>query len=485
MKAPHFLGGSNVNQSSMALNERSMNWYPELNLMPGATSPVQLYPTPGVSSYATSIYSPARGSVYHNARTFFALGGQLTEAPTLSGGSVTARGAIAYTSTDPATLIANGDAGDQLMAVSGGVIYMLALNTNVLTTPAITGVPKQGAYLDGFFLYIDTTSLLYKSALFNGSSWTSTEVFARSSAPDPWKGIFVNKADKLIWCFGEETSDALYNNGASPFPFTPIPGGLIPWGIAATYSAEQVGSSVIFLARTSNGQGEVIQLTGVKAKPISTPALQTAFKSYTTISDAIGDTYEDRGHTFYVLTFPSADKTWVYDLSTGVWHERGTWISEDNDYVASRTGFYVFNGTNLLAGDRVTGTIYDVSTSYGTDVDSRPMRRLRRGPAMCLENKRLFFPSFEVFLESGLGLSTGQGSNPQAMLRASNDGGKTWGNELWRSAGLQGQYGRRVRWERLGSARNRQYELVVSDPIPWRLIDAFQEVSPGTEVTAA
>ena len=482
MKVPAFLGGSYVAQSPIALNEQSINFYPEKLEMPGGKSAIQLYPTPGFASFATSIYSPARGSMYQNGRCFFALGAQLAEVS--SAGAITARGSIAFTTADPATLAANGDAGDQLLVGSGGRLDLLNLNTNVLSTPAITGTVKQVAYLDGRFLYIDTASNLYQSALFNGSSWTATEVAARSAAPDPWLALYVNKSDKLIWLFGEETSEPWYNNGASPFPFTPVPGGLIPWGIAAAYSPKQVAASVCFLARTSDGQGEVIKLDGLRPTSISTPAQRVAFAMYDRLDDAIGDTYEELGHRFYILTFPSANKTWVFDLNTGLWHERGTWISEDNVYQASRTGFHVFAFGKQLAGDRVTGTIYEQSGDYGTDVDDRAMRRLRRGPSISLENKRLFFHSFEVFLESGLGLASGQGSDPQIMLRVSNNGGKTWGNELWRSAGLRGEYGRRVRWERLGSARDRQYELVMTDPIPWRLIDVFQEVLAGTEVAA-
>lgn len=486
MVTPAFLGGSYVAQSPTALNERTMNFYPELLPMPGGKSKVQLYPTPGVTTFATSGYGPTRGSFYQNGRVFFAKGTKLMEYDET--GTETDRGSLLYSSSHPVTFAANGDAGDQLMivvhqaALDNGQLRILDLGTNTISTPVISPAPVMGAYLDGYFLFLDTLSTLYKSALYDGTSWDATHFAQRSAAPDPWKAVAVNKANKTIGLFGEETSEFWYDAGApATMPFKPIPGALIPYGIAAPYSVKQVGKSLIWLSRTSSGQGEVVQVDGLVPKVISTPALTTALAAYDTIGDAVGDTYEALGHTFYLLTFPAAGATWVYDLTTGLWHERGTWISEDNEYVASRTRFHTFAFGKLLAGDSEDGTIYEVTNTSSVDVDDRPMRRLRRGPSISFENKRLFFPRFEVFLESGL---ASLGDDPQVMLRYSNNGGKTWSSELWRSAGVRGDYGRRVYWNNLGSGRDRQYELVMSDEAPWRLIDAFQEVEAGTEVNA-
>jgi hypothetical protein len=479
VKFPSVLGGSYVAQSPIALNERTVNMYPEILQMPGGKSQVQLYPTPGVSAFATSTSSPARGGFYQNGRCFYAMGTTLQEVS--SAGALTDRGTLSYATSDPVTFAANGDAGDELMAVAGGVVYMLDLNTNTLTTPTVNGTPVMCAYLDGYFMFLDTTSTLYVSGLFDGSTWDATQFAQRSAAPDPWQAVFVNKSNKAIWLCGEETSEAWYNDGSFPFPFTPIPGSMIPWGIAAPFSMEQVGASVLWLTRSSDGHASVIQIDGLAPRVISTPALETALQSYADISDAIGDTYSDLGHTFYVLTFPSAGHTWVYDLTTGVWHERGEWSVADNQFKALRTLYHTFAFGHHLVGDRQGGTIYQQDSSFTTDVDGTLIRRLRRTPSFFYENKRLFYSRLELMLEPGLALASGQGSDPQVMLRVSNDGGKTWGAELSRSAGARGQYGTRVYWNRLGSARDRVFEFTMSDPVPWRLIDAYLDVQPGTE----
>lgn len=126
--------------------------------------------------------------------------------------------------------------------------------------------------------------------------------------------------------------------------------------------------------------------------------------------------------------------------------------------------------------DATASNLYRMERDLGFDVESRPIRRVRRAPAIMKENRRITYASFELDMEPGLGLTSGQGSDPQVALRYSNDGGKTWGPEIFRSAGALGKYGKRVRWDRMGQARRRVFEVSVSDPIPWRLTNAYLEM---------
>jgi hypothetical protein len=209
---------------------------------------------------------------------------------------------------------------------------------------------------------------------------------------------------------------------------------------------------------------------------ISNFAIQNAINGYRSISDAIGDSYDDRGHTFYLLYFPQGNITWTWDAQVPGFHKRGTWITEDNEYIAWRPIHHAFAWGEHRMLDRETASVYRLSSDYLTDVDDREIRRVRRAPGIVNKNERLFYSHFELYMESGLGTSTGQGANPQVMLRHSNDGGFNWSNERWESAGAIGQYGKRVEWHRLGSGRRRVFEVVMTDPIPWRLMGAFVEV---------
>jgi len=80
-------------------------------------------------------------------------------------------------------------------------------------------------------------------------------------------------------------------------------------------------------------------------------------------------------------------------------------------------------------------------------------------------------------LASVVASQTAIGTDPQVMLRISNDAAKTWVSEQWRSAGKMGEWWRRIRWNGLGSGRRRVFEVVVTDPVPWRLVGAVLEPS--------
>jgi hypothetical protein len=479
MDYPSFVGPSYQSQSATADQEDTINWYPERMESPGAVSKWALYPTPGVTELDEYTSGPGRAHFFLDGREFAVQGTAFNEIS--ESGTITNRGTVAMGS-NPATICGNGDGGGQLFITSGDNGYVYTLATDTLTqVAALNGIATMGDQLDGYFIALDAnTSKVYASDLLDGATWTTGSSFAqRSGAPDPWKSIKV--AGPYIWKFGEQTSEAWYDSASTPYPFSRTNTGTVPYGIAAPFSAAVADGQVIWLGATKNGQAMVLRASGLVPEVISTYPLQKAINSYGTISDATADVYNDLGHTFYLLHFPSEDVTWAYDTQTGVWCKRGTWISEDNTFVASRARWHAFAFGEHRTLDSSTGSVYRMSTDLTSDVDDRPIRRLRRAPALVSENQRIQYPGFEVLLESGLGTSTGQGANPRVMMRMSNDGGKTWSPEFLGNAGAIGEYWRRVRWNRLGMGRQRVFEISVSDPIPWRLANAFLRPEPVFE----
>jgi hypothetical protein len=472
---PGFIGSSYRSQSPIAAQERTVNFYTERIETPGAKAQVVLYPTSGVE-----VFSPAGNE--SPGRAMYALGGRMFAVigPTFyeigPGGVRTVRGVVAV-DANPATIVGNGDGGSQLFITSGDKGYCFDLGTNVLTEVRASG-NTMGAMLDGYFLVFDAaTSAFFASDLLDGMTWDPLQFQQRTMAPDPWVAMLVNLRD--IWLFGSETTEVWYDAGTSPFPFQPNPVGVVQFGVAAPFSPARVANQVAWLGQTRNGSGEVILTNGYTPQVISNYALQFAFSQYPRLDDAVGWSYEDQGHTFYVLEFPSAGKTWVFDLATGEWCERGTWIAEDDEFTAWRPRHHAYAFGQHLVADRETGAIYRMAIDLGHDVDGRELRRIRRAPALSNENKRIFFDYLELELEPGLGLPFGQGSDPQVELRISRDGGKTFFSAGTRSAGKQGEYRKRVRWTRLGSGRDNVFEIVCSDPIPWRIIAADLQVKPG------
>lgn len=474
---PGFVGGSNTTQSPVANNERTVNFYVE----PAPDGSMALYPTPGVSTFASITDAPGRGGILvHGGRVFAVIGASFVEI--FEDGTTTTHGSVTV-DANPATLCTNGDGGGQVFVTSGGKGYIFDLSANTLTQVIASGC-TMGAHLDGYFLYLDSsTSTLYVSDLLDGTTWDPTQFAQRSIQPDPWVAMVV--LDRYIWLLGSQTSEIWYNAGTFPFPFVPHPSGLISYGCAAPFSATVVSGALYWLAASAVGEGQVITATGFTPQIVSTFAMLSQIDGYVTLADAIGDGYQDLGHTFYLLTFPAARTTWAYDATEGGtlpipptlrWTERGTWDSQNAEYVAWRPIYHGYAFGHHLVLDRETGSIFRMSPTIGTDADGNGVRRLRRPPTLFSKNERLRVPLLELLLEPGLGLTTGQGENPLVSMRMSTDGGKTWGHERFRSAGARGEYGARVRWTRCGSGRKMQPEFVFTDPIPWRVLGATAQV---------
>ena len=478
---PNFLGGSYTAQSPLVDQERTVNLYLERAEAPGASARLALYPIPGFRVSSTGTTGFGRAHLAVGGREFCVIGTDFIEINQF--GVRTSRGTVAIDG-NPATISSNGDGGGsdaldigELFITSGGNGYIFNLRTNVLTAVAnLAGLATMGDSIDGFFLCLHAdTSTVYISDLLDGATWDLTNYIQRSDAPDPWVAIKVSS--KYLYFLGSQTSEVWYNAGTYPIPFQPHPSGFMNYGCDAPWSAEVVGSTVCWLGSTANGTGMVMRAAGLNPEDISTYATQYAFDKMIDTSDAIGDSYTDRGHTFYLLTFKDGNATWAWDEQTQVWAERGHLNALTNAYDAWRPLYHAFAFGQHRVLDSMGASVYEMSPDLYTDIDEESgIRWLRRAPSLVKENKLVKFNTFELDMEVGLGATTGQGSDPAVMMRQSNDGGKTFGNERWRSAGKIGKYGHRVRWTRCGSARKRVYEVSGSDPVPFRLLGAWQEL---------
>lgn len=475
MKFPNAIGGSYVSQSPIADCERTINWYVEIMESPGAKAKAVLYPAPGVRQFALTTATNGRGLFAQNDFVLAGIGPKLFKVNKNS--TTTELGTIAV-NEHPITICTNGEKGGQAFITSGEKGYLVNMDTSAFSEVTMPGAASMGAMLDAYFLALDAkTSTLFLSDLNEGATWDPTMYTQRQIAPDPWISMAVNYRE--IWLFGTESSEVWVNVGNFPFPFAPHPSGLIPYGIVAPFSVKSVAGTLVWLSRTKNGSGQVVAAQGYTPSPISTHAVMNAISLYDRIDDAIGDTFQMLGHTFYVLTFPSAGHTWVYDFTTKIWVEWLTWLPDINNYIAWRPLHHAYAFDRHLVLDRSAANIYETSNELSTDVDGHLIRRERRFPGITDELKRTFYDELILYLETGLGHPLGQGRDPQVVLRHSDDGGKTFGNERSCSAGKGGKYKDIVSWRRLGCGRDRVFEISVTDPIPWRIIDAFITIRKG------
>lgn len=453
-----------------------MNLYSQKVMTPKGPE-YKLYPTPGLTTFVTAPEVPGRGIYSQSSglveRTFAVIGAALYEI--FADGTKTNRGTVA-TDQYPATMVTNGDGGDELFITSGDKGYIFTLSTNVLTNP-VSDV-TMGGMLDGFFLGLDIASSTLKiSDELDGTTWDPTQFAQRSTAPDPWRAMLIKYP--RVWLIGDQTGDVWYNSGASPFPFVPITGVQIPYGIAAPFSLKVCGPAIMWLTHNSNGDGQVVEALGYAPTVVSTEPIEYAISQYDRIDDAVGYSYQDQGHDFYVLNFPTAGVTWCYDRTEGLWHERGSWDSTAGTFGAWGPQYHALAFGKHLVLHSENGSIYEQSITATTDADGDLIRRMRIPALLSNEQKRLFLDRLQLQVEPGLALSSGQGSDPLAMLRVSGNGGKTWSNERTRSAGAQGDYDAQLIWDRCGSGRNLVPELSATDPIAWRWLDLLADVRAG------
>lgn len=479
MQYKGFIGPSYQSASYMADNERCVNFYPEPNESASAPSPYCLLPTPGYSTLATTAQAPGRGAFYVLGRYFFVVGFALQEM-NLTTYAVTQRGTVA-SDGNPVTFCSNGAAGHQLGLTSGNTFYVLDLNSNAFSIISLSYGATMCDYLDGYALVLDAaTSTLQISALDDFTTFSATQV-AQPTASLDWVAMKV--CNRLIYLIGTGTGEVWWNAGTAPFPFAPIQEAFMQQGIGAPYSMALLETegpgTLLWVTQNLQGRGEVVRTNGYTPGRVSTHAIETAVQGYSTIADMLGSAYQENGHQFYVMTAPTGGQTFAYDVNTSLWHERAYWSQSQAQYLPSRALWFAATSTINLALDIQQGMVYQQSTALTTDVDGSVIRRMRQAPRLSNAQQRFTVQKLQVLMDVGQGLVTGQGSDPTMMLSCSRNGGKTFGPEMWTSAGPIGDFETRVFWGPLGQATHFVPRFVMTDPVPWRLVDCDVNLTAG------
>jgi hypothetical protein len=360
--------------------------------------------------------------------------------------------------------------------VSSTTIY--ALNWTVL--PSTDGAFEGGGTVDisdNYFVYNKPNSQLWAASDLLSPITDPLSFASKDGSPDDLVAIIVDRRE--VYLLGEMSSEAWLDVGSVPFPFQRIQGSSTQQGIAAAYSCARVGNSFAYVSKNNRGEATIVQMNGYIPQRISTHAVETTLVGQD-VSDAIAWTYQLEGHETYVVTFPSIGDnglTWAYDITTGLWH-KWLYTNNQNQYERHRGNCCAFFNQQVLLGDYENGKLYRLSLSQYTD-DGQLIRRLRRCPHITTDLQRQYFAELQIQFQPGVGLPTGQGQDPQAMLRWSDDGGFTWSNENWVTIGKQGQYFTRAMWRRLGFARDRIFEVVITDPIKAVIVSANLKAEAG------
>lgn len=488
MKFRGFIGPSYTLKSVNADAQRCVNLYPEMNEIGlGKEGEVAaLLPTPGLTNIIEAGDGPIR-LIYEDPqnRIFVVSGTTLYELAW--SGSVWSKTTIGTLSTTTGAVkaasnkLANGDS--VTVFVDGTNCYAFRNISSVETFDTFADFSYNQVdnathvvYIDGYFIFIDGTGQFYIS------EWGSFNVdpldFASAEAdPDNIVAAIANNRD--LYLFNSKTTEVFTNTGNADFPFERVSGGVIQLGCAAPYSVAEINGMICWLSRDKSGQGIIYGLSGLQPQRISTHAIENAIQGYAIDSVTTADayTYHEGGHSFYVLNFPEA--TWVYDLTTRLWHERAYNNGGTLERHRAQHHAFISQYGYHLVGDYEDGRVYKMENDVYKD-DTTPIVRLRATPHVSAGLKRAFCSSLTIDMETGVGLDGGvQGSDPQVMLDWSDDGGHTWSNEVWASAGAIGNYHARVKFNRLGSFRDRIFRVKISDPVKVVLLGAEIEILGG------
>jgi hypothetical protein len=490
MRFKGFIGPAYTLDSVNVECQRCVNLYPEINEAGTGKEGevIRFVSTPGLTNIIEvgagpirCVHVDPRGTVlvasgdkmykitYSGAVWSSSLLGSLSS----SNGTITARSNYNSTSGDTVTVFCDGTANYAYRYLSSVESF------GTFTSLSYSGVDTAThvALIDGYFIFNKPgTNLFYVS---DWNTLTVSPLSFASAEGDPDNGVTLIENHRDLWIINERSAEVFTNTGNPDFPFERVQGGFIEKGCVAPYSIAKVDGVIFWLGRDKTGHGIVYAAQGLQPQRISTHAIEKAIGGYDidSITTADAFTYSDGGHSFYVLNFPEA--TWVYDLTTKMWHERA--YNNSGTLERHRANYHAFipqYGIHLL-GDYDDNRIYQFDNEVYKD-DTTPIIRKRSSPHVSGGMKRIFCKSFQLDIETGVGLDGGvQGSSPQAMLRFSDDGGHTWSNEKWASIGAIGKYKTRAIWRRLGNFRDRVFEVTISDPVKVSILGAEVEVEGG------
>ena len=484
----NFIGAAYSAQSATQDTEECINLYPEIDPTknPGmpqmGISPMRgvmaLYPTPGL---VLGVQLPESNPV----RAMYTLPGQ-TAILTVCGSSVYLVNADFSFKFIGRLLSQSGYCKISDNNLEAMIVDVVARYSYNIDSQTLTMIPySDGAFVGGSCVDIIDNYLVYSDP--TSQKWAATDAFSTTTQPlsfaskfgssDNLMGLIVDHRN--VYLLGELSSEVWVDAGLFPFPFEIVPGSSMQHGCAAVQSISRLGESFALLTKDTRGQAIVATMNGYQMQRISTHSVEYSMVGQR-VSDAVAYTYQMSGHEFYVLTLPSIGPnglTWVYDIATGLWHKWLAWTPSKGFGRHRSNCCAVLNG-QIVVGDYQNGMIYSLSNSVYTD-NGATIRRVRRAPHLTSDLQRMFFSELQIQFQPGIGLNSGQGSAPQAMLRWSDDGGYTWSSEHWTGMGSTGIYKNRAIWRRLGWARDRVFEVVVTDPINCVMVSANLKAFAG------
>jgi len=432
--------------------QRTVNLYPQIVESGNAPQVSALIPTPGLIEKYELEGGAIRGMYALTDRLLIVAGGTLytvdKTGATLAIGEIEGVNRVTFADNSLHVMIVASStykytiANNTLSKITGDEFFG-ASDVTVLDSRFVWTVPKSGRIQWSGLINTETTALSYATAEAKSDNIVRT---------------ITNNGQ--LWLIGEKSTEIWSSTGDSDLPFQRMSGAYLPLGCAAKDSVCQFGQSLVWLSQTEVGRGQIVMTQGYQAQRISNHAIEYDIASYSRIDDAYAFAYQEHGHSFLLITFPTAKKTWCFDASTNMWHERSFYNAATHKHEHHRAASYAFFQNTHFVGDRSNGKIYQLTQNAMDDAGDAILRE-RVTPVLNPHGTRLIFDELELIAQ------VGQQSDidPQIIVDWSDDRGKTWSRSRQQSLGKTGEYGKRVIFRRLGQAFGRVFRVRMSDPV--------------------
>jgi hypothetical protein len=389
------LGSSYVARSVNAADARMVNLFPEA-IPEGGKEPGFLNRAPGLRLLANMGDGPIRGLWQFGGYGYAVSGETLYKIDTLW--NTTVIGTVAG-SSGPVSI---SDNGTQMFVACDGPSFIynsLTLEFKQIDDPDFPGAVTVG-YINGYFVFNEPNSQrIWITELLDGQSIDPLDFASAEGSPDGLVSVLVDHRE--VWLFGTNSVEVWYDSGGADFPLTPVQGAFNEVGCIAPYSVAKLDNGIFWLGADARGKGIVYRANGYTAQRVSTHAVEWQIQQYGNLSDAVAYTYQQDGHSFYVLIFPSANTTWVFDVATSMWHERAAFIN--GSFTRHRSNCQMSFNNEIVVGDHELGNIYAFDLEVFSDAGAvqKWLRSWRALPTGMNDLKRSAHHSLQLDAETG------------------------------------------------------------------------------------
>lgn len=459
-----FIGQAYQNRSIPVSSQRCINWYPELE--PGeARNVITLQAVSGIRSFVELPKKPIRGLHFaERLQLIYAVAGDSLYVINRNG-VFTDLGVV-----DGTNGVVIKDNGTQI-GIATGLSYWVYDDAQGLDKISDTEggelIISDISFLDGYFILVVTgTQRFFITGINDARTVSSLDFSSVEGNPDNLVGVL--QANRRLWFFGTNSYEVWFNSGASPFPLVRVDGGSAnAYGLAGVFAKVLQDSTPYWCSN----DGRIYRGSGYSAERISHYGIENSLRTYTTLEDCEACEWTENGHRFVSFSFPSGNETWVFDSTSSMWHQRSSGFKGAIWDAARCTTAW----NEPYIGSRVEAKIgildLDIFTEFGEMMTAR-----RTTPVIHANQNIIFTDRLELVMETG---RISGNTDPQARLSWSNNGGVSFGNPVMKSIGELGKYQNKLTWYRLGQAKNRVYDLEITDDVRRTLIDCVAEGEAG------